>query len=59
MVLMCLMLYLAQCQWDHPISTFHATGASLKVSLHAYNTLLVSANEHDKIRLAFLVTLLT
>ena len=30
----------AQCQWDHPVSAFHATGAPLKVSLYVYDTLM-------------------
>ena len=31
-----LILHPAQCKWDHALSTFHATGIPLKVSLHAY-----------------------
>lgn len=40
----------AHCEWDRPVSTLPATGTPLKVSLHAFDTLLVSANEYDKIR---------
>ena len=36
----------AQCQWDRPVSTFHATGAPLKVSLHALHT-SAPTSHHD------------
>ena len=47
----------AHCEWDRPVSTLHATGTPLKVNLHAFDTLLVSANEYDKIRCGFLSVL--
>ncbi|KAF8579671.1 hypothetical protein K439DRAFT_1416099 [Ramaria rubella] len=37
------------CEWDRPVSTLHTSGSPLKVALHAFDTLLVSANESDKI----------
>lgn len=40
----------ADCEWDRPVSTVYATGTPLKLSLHAFDTLLVSANDYDKIR---------
>ena len=36
----------AQCQLDHPVSTFHATGAPLKVSLHASH-MSARTSHHD------------
>ncbi|KAF8490741.1 hypothetical protein JB92DRAFT_3007752 [Gautieria morchelliformis] len=37
------------CEWDRPVSTLHVTGTPSKVGLHAFDTLLVSANDHDSI----------
>ncbi|GJJ13057.1 hypothetical protein Clacol_007306 [Clathrus columnatus] len=38
-----------QCEWDRPVSTFHASGASPRIALHAYDTHVSVATDRDKL----------